>query len=41
MTDEENYINTESNANCYEDLMKQLSYAKPTDKYSREDLNER
>ncbi len=37
----ENYINIESNAGGYEDLMNQLSYTKPTDRYSREDLNER
>jgi len=37
----DNYTNIDTNSNEYMNLMEQLSYAKPTKQYSREELNER
>ncbi len=37
----ENYTNLGTNSNDYKNLMENLSYAKPTRQYSRDELNER
>ncbi len=37
----EKYIGMGMNSNDYRNLMKRLSYAEPTKRYSREELNER
>jgi hypothetical protein len=37
----DNYTNIDTNSNEYMNLMEQLSYAKPTKRYSREEMNER
>ena len=37
----ENYTNIGTNSNDYINLMEQLSYAKPTKQYSRDEMNER
>ena len=37
----ENYTSIGTSSNEYEALMEQLSYSKPTRKYSRDELNER
>jgi len=37
----ENYSSIGTNSNDYMNLMEQLSYAKPTKQYSREEMNER
>ena len=37
----ENYTSIGTNSNDYEDLMEQLSYAKPTAQYTRDEMNER
>ena len=37
----ENYTNIAANSNDYINLMEQLSYAKPTKQYSRDEMNER
>ncbi|ACF14496.1 conserved hypothetical protein [Chloroherpeton thalassium ATCC 35110] len=36
-----NYTSTDFNASDYDDLMNRFSYAKPTGKYSRDEMNER
>ncbi len=37
----EKYTSIGSNSNDYENLMEQLSYAKPTRRYTRDEMNER
>ncbi|MBT4638754.1 MAG: hypothetical protein HOC09_08020 [Deltaproteobacteria bacterium] len=37
----EKYTSIGSNSNDYENLMEQLSYAKPTMQYTRDEMNER
>ncbi|MCG8339461.1 MAG: hypothetical protein MJE63_33555 [Proteobacteria bacterium] len=37
----ENYASLGTNSNDYQNLMEDLSYAKPTKGYSRDELNER
>jgi hypothetical protein len=37
----ENYTSIGTNSNEYEDLMEQLSYAKPIGRYTRGEMNER
>lgn len=37
----ENYTSVGKNSNEYDNLMRQLSYAKPTRNYSRDEMNER
>ena len=37
----EKYTSIGTNSNDYENLMEQLSYAKPTRQYTRDEMNER